>query len=106
MMSELITLHAARHICSEHDKYCTDPANRQYDSTNDCLNFLVYNRTFGEPFELGQDTTGCRYMHTAMLKYRPYEHCPHVGVSNESSFAIGAHVRRQDVSGQELQSER
>ncbi|KAI9637494.1 uncharacterized protein MKK02DRAFT_43420 [Dioszegia hungarica] len=79
---ELITLHAARHICSEHDKYCTDPANRQYDSTNDCLNFLVYNRTFGEPFELGP-------MSTVPTLASPMSHLLRSGLMSGGKMCLG-----------------
>lgn len=58
----LVTLHAARHICSQHQLHCGDYA--EYASYDECFEFLSTERTFGEPYELGMDNTGCRYMHT------------------------------------------
>ncbi|KAI9635860.1 uncharacterized protein MKK02DRAFT_44556 [Dioszegia hungarica] len=78
---ELLTLHAARRICSLHDTFCSDATLKQYNSTSQCLDFLTGNRTFGAAWALGQDTTGCRYMHTTLLKNRPAEHCPNIGPS-------------------------
>lgn len=99
-MQDLITLHAARHVCAQHDTYCNSPETRQYNSTDECLDFLINQRAFGSPWELGQDTTGCRYMHTAMLKYRPLEHCPHVGPSGPYDLIVLSptlNIRGQNV---------
>jgi hypothetical protein len=54
----LVTLHAARHVCSEHQQWCGDYP--QYDSYDECFEFLTTERSFGEPYELGMDNTGCR----------------------------------------------
>lgn len=54
----LVTLHAARVVCDQHQRWCGDYP--QYDSYDECLAFLTEDRTFGAPYDLGMDTTGCR----------------------------------------------
>lgn len=96
---ELLTLHAARRVCEQHSLHCAnDPKLIQYDSFEHCLDFLINQRTFGEAWELGQDTTGCRYLHTAMLRYRPAEHCPHLGPAGKS-FHIWRKIRLMKTGG-------
>jgi hypothetical protein len=34
---------------------------------------------FGQPYQLGQNTSGCRSIHQNMVPLRPSVHCPHIG---------------------------
>jgi len=70
----------ANSICSTHTKYCNG-TNSQYDSPNDCYNFLTKEIRFGESFELGMNTLLCRNVHEIMIKFRPDVHCSHIGKS-------------------------
>ncbi|KAJ7652300.1 hypothetical protein B0H17DRAFT_1101521 [Mycena rosella] len=69
---------AARDICSQHDKYCLGPL-QQYNSTEDCMEFVLNTIPMGEVWQGGQNTAFCRYIHTPMLPFRPAVHCPHIG---------------------------
>ncbi|KAF8188265.1 hypothetical protein K438DRAFT_1972451 [Mycena galopus ATCC 62051] len=69
---------AATDICAGHAAYCTG-ANQQYNSTQDCMNFVLNQISLGEIWQGGQNTAFCRYIHTPMLQLRPSVHCPHIG---------------------------
>jgi hypothetical protein len=34
---------------------------------------------FGQPYQLGQNTSNCRNIHQNMVPLRPAVHCPHIG---------------------------
>lgn len=36
-------------------------------------------KKYGEPWQGGQDTVFCRYLHKYMIPLRPSVHCPHIG---------------------------
>jgi hypothetical protein len=74
----MATDNIAKSVCSTHDKYCTGP-NMQYESTEDCYNFLTKEIRVGESFELGMNTLLCRNVHEIMVKFRPDVHCSHIG---------------------------
>ncbi|KAJ7250121.1 hypothetical protein B0H12DRAFT_679684 [Mycena haematopus] len=78
--SETVALQtrAARDVCAGHEAYCTG-TNKQYNSTQECLNFVLNAIPLGEIWQGGQNTAICRYIHTPMLQLRPTVHCPHVG---------------------------
>ncbi|KAF8590887.1 hypothetical protein K439DRAFT_1611550 [Ramaria rubella] len=76
----LVTKRAALDICSAHESYCTG-SNAQYNSTEECMDFIMHKRPFGEVWQAGQDTGMCRYMHKGMVRYRPQVHCVHIGPS-------------------------
>lgn len=68
----------ANSTCASHAKYCNG-TNTQYDSNDDCMNFLLKEIRVGQSWELGMNTLMCRSLHEIMLKFRPDVHCPHVG---------------------------
>lgn len=70
----------AQTICKTHEENCHGE-DQQYDNMEQCLDFLLNKTRFGHPFELGKDTLLCREVHELMVKYRPGEHCPHIGPS-------------------------
>ena len=82
----LIAKRAALDICTAHEQYCTG-VNQQYDSTEACMDFIQYQRPFGEVWQMGLDTGTlchplcllfggsnglpagiCRYMHKGMVR--------------------------------------
>ncbi|KAF7340322.1 Secreted protein [Mycena venus] len=71
---------AALDVCSAHESYCLGD-NQQYNSTKDCMDFVLNTIPLGEVWQGGQNTAFCRYIHTPMLSLRPAVHCPHVGPS-------------------------
>ena len=68
----------AQNICTTASQSCTG-ANQQYQSNDDCLNFLTNQIRFGEAYELGRNTLLCRSVHQNMVPFRPAVHCPHIG---------------------------
>ncbi|KAF2202053.1 hypothetical protein GQ43DRAFT_431101 [Delitschia confertaspora ATCC 74209] len=68
----------ANAVCTQHNIYCKGK-NLQYKSTDDCMEFLTKGVRMGQSFELGDNTLLCRNVHMSMLKYRPDEHCSHIG---------------------------
>ncbi|KAK7041771.1 hypothetical protein VNI00_009060 [Paramarasmius palmivorus] len=76
----LLAKRAANDTCTEHTQYCTGE-NQQYDSFDQCYQFLTTEVPFGMPWEAGVNTAWCRYIHKNMLRFRPEIHCPHVGPS-------------------------
>ncbi|KAF2465320.1 uncharacterized protein BDR25DRAFT_337065 [Lindgomyces ingoldianus] len=77
---ERATMALASSVCNAHTSYCNG-TNAQYESRDDCMQFLTQEIRFGQAFELGMNTLGCRSIHEIMLKYRPDVHCPHIGKS-------------------------
>ncbi|KAF7340314.1 hypothetical protein MVEN_01950500 [Mycena venus] len=73
-----IQTRAAVDVCAAHETYCLGP-NQQYNSTKDCMDFVLRTIPLGEIWQGGQNTAVCRYVHTPMLALRPAVHCPHVG---------------------------
>ncbi|KAJ7026729.1 hypothetical protein C8F04DRAFT_104754 [Mycena alexandri] len=91
---EVLQRRAAIDICAAHTQYCTG-ANVQYASQNACLDTMINDKTFGEWYQIGEDSVICRYIHTGMVAYRPAVHCPHLSVSGggmcrDRSFAVDA----------------
>jgi len=76
----LIHLRAAIDICQQHELYCTGSL-QQYNSTQACIDFIYRQTPFGKVYEWGGDTAMCRYIHKALISYRPTVHCPHIGPS-------------------------
>ena len=77
-IAEHISQVLAQTICKTHEENCHGE-NQQYESTDQCLDFLLNQTRFGKPFELGRDTLLCREVHELMVKYRPEIHCSHIG---------------------------
>lgn len=77
-IAEHISQVVAQTICKTHEENCHGE-NQQYESTDQCLDFLLNQTRFGKPFELGRDTLLCREVHELMIKYRPEIHCSHIG---------------------------
>ncbi|GAA5988581.1 hypothetical protein JCM11641_004609 [Rhodosporidiobolus odoratus] len=69
---------AAQEICVIAQDSCTG-ANQQYDSYDECYQFLTEQTRWGEALDAGYDTTWCRYVHRNMVPFRPDIHCPHIG---------------------------
>ncbi|KAL9710660.1 hypothetical protein Ac2012v2_006198 [Leucoagaricus gongylophorus] len=76
----IIATKAAKDICTTHEEYCIG-ANLQYNSTQECIDFIMNRVPFGDIWQAGQDTGICRYLHHAMVPRRPGVHCPHIGPS-------------------------
>jgi hypothetical protein len=53
--TSLVTRKAAVDICAVHETECLG-SNRQYDSYEQCLEFIENQRPFGEIWQAGQDT--------------------------------------------------
>ena len=70
---QILTGALANSICSTEEQFCTGE-NKQYDSKDACMAFLTQNVRFGQPFEMGQNTIGCRSIHQNMVPYRPAVH--------------------------------
>ncbi|KAF2800302.1 hypothetical protein K505DRAFT_264204 [Melanomma pulvis-pyrius CBS 109.77] len=68
----------AASICATHTTYCNG-TNTQYESQDECYNFLTQDIRVGQSFELGMNTLLCRNVHEIMIKYRPDVHCSHIG---------------------------
>ncbi|KAJ7756150.1 hypothetical protein B0H16DRAFT_1538779 [Mycena metata] len=91
---EVLQQRAAIDICTAHTQYCTG-ANVQYASQDDCMDTMLNKKTFGQWYQIGEDSVICRYIHTGMVAYRPAVHCPHLSVSGggmcrDRSFAVDA----------------
>ncbi|KAJ7098446.1 hypothetical protein C8R43DRAFT_1141495 [Mycena crocata] len=69
---------AALDICSQHEAHCLS-ADQQYNSTDQCIDFVLNTIPLGEVWQGGQNSAWCRYIHTPMLPFRPAVHCPHIG---------------------------
>ncbi|KAF2186537.1 hypothetical protein K469DRAFT_663487 [Zopfia rhizophila CBS 207.26] len=65
-------------ICDAHESHCKG-GNQQYESRDECMEYLTKNTRLGQSFELGMDTLMCRSVHEIMIKFRPDVHCSHVG---------------------------
>ncbi|GAA5827260.1 hypothetical protein JCM11251_001197 [Rhodosporidiobolus azoricus] len=76
----LMARKAATELCETAMNSCTGE-NKQYDSYEQCYQFLTEERPFGEPMDGGLDTTWCRYIHRNMVPFRPDVHCSHIGPS-------------------------
>ncbi|KAF2711903.1 hypothetical protein K504DRAFT_403394 [Pleomassaria siparia CBS 279.74] len=68
----------ATSVCNTHTTYCNGTSS-QYESRDECFNFLTQQIRVGQSFELGMNTLMCRSVHEIMIKYRPDVHCPHIG---------------------------
>lgn len=51
----ILTTKAARDICKTHDEYCVG-ANVQYNSTGECIDFIMNKVPFGDIWQAGQNT--------------------------------------------------
>ncbi|KAL8661090.1 MAG: hypothetical protein Q9202_005904 [Teloschistes flavicans] len=74
----LLTQALGKSICGTAQTYCNG-TNVQYQSGDECLNFLTKQVRFGEAYELGRNTLLCRMVHQNMVPFRPQVHCPHIG---------------------------
>lgn len=77
-LQDLLALRLAGSICSIAQRNCQGP-NKQYDSPEDCKDFLTKDIRFGSAYELGMNTLLCRMVHQNMVPFRPSLHCPHIG---------------------------
>lgn len=67
----------ATSICNTHERSCQ--SYKQYANHDECIDFLIDKIRFGQSYELGRNTLLCRMVHQNMIKYRPEEHCKHIG---------------------------
>ena len=74
----IATENIAKSVCKTHDTYCTG-ANAQYESNQDCYDFLTKEIRVGQSFEMGMNTVLCRNLHEIMVRFRPDVHCSHIG---------------------------
>ncbi|ODV85778.1 hypothetical protein CANARDRAFT_7148 [[Candida] arabinofermentans NRRL YB-2248] len=75
---ELIKMNAAKSICDAAMQYCVGD-DSQYNSFEECFEYLYEDVRIGQGYEGGQDTVFCRNVHQPMLAFRPHVHCSHVG---------------------------
>jgi hypothetical protein len=68
----------ASSICRIHEEYCVGGL-QQYNSTDECNQFLTTQTRFGAAYELGRNTLLCRMVHQNMVPLRPSVHCAHIG---------------------------
>jgi hypothetical protein len=54
-VDDLMHLRAAIDVCRVHDLHCSG-ANRQYESTQACTDYIYHKIPFGKPYEWGGDT--------------------------------------------------
>jgi hypothetical protein len=71
-------------ICRYHTQYCADdPATRQYESEEACLEYLgglpLYTEACGPNRPLAGHSIGCKLKHHFMVPTNPKLHCPHIG---------------------------
>ena len=68
----------AQGVCSTHSDHCKGP-NKQYQSADECMDFLTKQIRFGQAYEMGRNTLLCRSVHQNMVEFRPDVHCSHIG---------------------------
>jgi len=68
----------ATSICGVAQQFCVGH-NQQYESHDECYNYLTEEIRFGAAYELGRNTLLCRMVHQNMVPYRPGVHCSHIG---------------------------
>lgn len=68
----------AKSICSTAMENCKGD-DAQYDSLQECREYLTKTVRFGAPYELGRNTLACRMVHQNMVPFRPTVHCSHLG---------------------------
>ncbi len=71
-------------ICRYHEKYCRPNGFIQYDSFQDCMDYLdtvpMYSpQCMAEQKMLSGNSISCRAKHQFMLPMAPDKHCPHIG---------------------------
>ncbi|PBK97324.1 hypothetical protein ARMGADRAFT_634355 [Armillaria gallica] len=76
--TDIIVHRAVTDICTVAQTYCVGD-NKQYDSYDQCFEFLTKKVPFGAAWSGGGNTGFCRYIHKNMVTYRPEVHCPHIG---------------------------
>ncbi|KAG8528622.1 uncharacterized protein KY384_006309 [Bacidia gigantensis] len=80
---QLATQKIAGSICDIAIKHCNG-TNAQYESMQQCEDFLTKKVAFGKSYQLGtpgRNTLLCRMVHQNMVPFRPTVHCPHIGPS-------------------------
>lgn len=77
---------------------------QQYESMEQCQEFLMNEKRLGQPFEFGVDTVLCRSLHEGMLTLKPSVHCAHVGPSGGDmcvdNLSYGDYVADVDFFGE------
>lgn len=71
-------------ICRYHTMFCANnPATRQYDSEQECLNYMnslpLYSNACGINRPLAGNSVTCKFKHHFMIPTHPELHCPHIG---------------------------
>ena len=72
-------------ICRYHTEYCSgDPATSQYDTEDDCLEFMrslpLWTEACGRNRAFVGLSLGCKWKHHLMIPTNPPLHCPHIGL--------------------------
>jgi len=71
-------------ICRYHTQYCAgNPALKQYDSEQDCLDYIsslpLYTEACGPNRPLSGGSLSCKFKHHFMVPADPEVHCAHIG---------------------------
>lgn len=71
-------------ICMRHDRHCNTPQTRQFQDVFACMKYYesIPFATCGKEVFNGNNAL-CRFKHSFMVKFRPNEHCPHIGRNSE-----------------------
>ena len=74
----------AADVCRHHTQFCAaDPETRQYDSEQDCIDYLstlpLYTEACGPNRPLAGHSLSCKFKHHFMIPANPQLHCPHIG---------------------------
>ena len=54
-VGNLMHLRAAIDVCQEHETYCHG-ADQQYNSTQECIDYIYHKTSLGQVYEMGGDT--------------------------------------------------
>ncbi|CAF0923294.1 unnamed protein product [Adineta steineri] len=65
-------------LCPVIQTYCNG-TNLQYNSTEECIDYLTNEIPFGSYDTADQGTVSCRLIHVKFIPLIPEMHCPHVG---------------------------
>jgi hypothetical protein len=86
-------------ICRYHTKFCADdPTTRQYESEQECLDYLgqlpLYTEKCGPNRPLNGHSISCKFKHHFMIPANPKLHCAHIGKVGQSD--VNHHMKCDD----------
>ncbi|CAF1501513.1 unnamed protein product, partial [Didymodactylos carnosus] len=67
-----------QYLCQGIQQTCTGN-NEQYESFEDCVDFMTHKIPYGSSDRLDQDSVSCRILHIQLAALAPVVHCPHCG---------------------------